>query len=268
VARDSPPVPITVLDAILATLAFPGTFESVTTDDHELVSGDLGVGNPSREVIDAAFHAFGGEELVSAIVNLGSGHMGVKVAGSESATTEQAEMLRLERIALDCEQVANELAAHMSRLGIFFRLSVDQGMQIQDVQSYSRKWQAHRSVMAHTTSYLQRFSQLVEDCVEALKKGQGRITFRDLRKSNITRCAFCLYCTTGSPGRISIVADSLPQPIDRFVMRKEPWEFMERVMLKRNEDERDRQRMLIISGMAGTGKTQLTLWFVRAIREK
>jgi len=52
-------------------------------------------------------------------------------------------------------------------------------------------------------------------------------------------------------------------------MRKEPWRFIEKVILcPRNSEEAGVPRMLVVTGMGGCGKTQLMLKFLQAHRTK
>jgi GTPase SAR1 family protein len=52
-------------------------------------------------------------------------------------------------------------------------------------------------------------------------------------------------------------------------MRQEPWETIERTLLGTNgTPQANGQRMLVVTGMGGCGKTQLILKFMRVHQEK
>ena len=54
-----------------------------------------------------------------------------------------------------------------------------------------------------------------------------------------------------------------------FVMRKEPWKFIEKAILGVvNPQECERPRTLAITGIGGCGKTQLVLKFIRVHKKK
>jgi predicted AAA+ superfamily ATPase len=52
-------------------------------------------------------------------------------------------------------------------------------------------------------------------------------------------------------------------------MRKKPWEFIEKVMFDvRDLVDPDEPRMLVVTGIGGCGKTQLTLKFIQVYKNK
>ena len=46
-------------------------------------------------------------------------------------------------------------------------------------------------------------------------------------------------------------------------MRKEPWDFVKKIILEPKNSEEDGPRMLVVTGMGGCGKTQLVLKFMK-----
>ena len=70
-------------------------------------------------------------------------------------------------------------------------------------------------------------------------------------------------------GGAKIEAPPLPFLSDTFVMRKDPWEFIQRTMLSVPDTQgRAQQNILIITGMGGCGKTQLTRKFIDDYRDR
>ena len=69
---------------------------------------------------------------------------------------------------------------------------------------------------------------------------------------------------TEHAGSQDILSLQLPPLTQTFVMRKEPWEFINKTLLgpKRSEDT-DGPRMLVVTGMGGCGKTQIMLKFIK-----
>ena len=62
---------------------------------------------------------------------------------------------------------------------------------------------------------------------------------------------------------------ALPPLTRTFVMRKEPWKFVENALLGLDSQEkRDEQRMLVVTGIGGCGKTQLMIKFLRVHSSK
>jgi GTPase SAR1 family protein len=57
----------------------------------------------------------------------------------------------------------------------------------------------------------------------------------------------------------------MPPLTSYFVMRREPWEKMKRGLLGDNSEE---QRIMVISGMGGCGKTQLVIRFTKEFKRR
>jgi hypothetical protein len=78
-------------------------------------------GNPIREVIKEAYSIFGGQAQVSCLLSVGSGFRGV-VALEDGKNPSQG-------IHMDCDRVAQEVNRGLARLNVYFRLSVDHGLE-------------------------------------------------------------------------------------------------------------------------------------------
>lgn len=72
----------------------------------------------------------------------------------------------------------------------------------------------------------------------------------------------------GHSGGEVIAAATIPPVSKTFVKRKQPWEFMEKVIFSEEEEEEEEPTMLAITGMGGCGKTQLVLKFMREHKAK
>jgi tetraacyldisaccharide-1-P 4'-kinase len=59
----------------------------------------------------------------------------------------------------------------------------------------------------------------------------------------------------------------MPPLTSYFVMRREPWEKMKRGLLGDNTEEEE-QRIMVISGMGGCGKTQLVIHFAKEFKRR
>jgi hypothetical protein len=71
------------------------------------------------------------------------------------------------------------------------------------------------------------------------------------------------------PGSQDLLPPALPLPTRSFVMRKKPWEFIEKAMLNvQDAANTEGPRMLVVTGMGGCGKTQLMLKFLQVHKNK
>jgi hypothetical protein len=78
-----------------------------------------------------------------------------------------------------------------------------------------------------------------------------------------------LTFTPEYPSSGDALAPALPLPTRSFIMRKKPWEFIEKEMFDvRDPEEVDKPRMLVVTGMGGCGKTQLVLKFIQVHKNK
>jgi Mrp family chromosome partitioning ATPase len=61
----------------------------------------------------------------------------------------------------------------------------------------------------------------------------------------------------------------VPKPSEIFVMRKEPWSAIEAALIGDvKESIESSQRVMVISGLGGSGKTQLALKFAQEPRKR
>jgi hypothetical protein len=134
-----------------ATLARPGLLLSVQLGPElvpvNYVSGELGWNNPSKEVIKE-FEAEWKHEGILCFASIGTGHQGsmqVKASSAPDALNSTAE-----KMVTDCQRVAEEIAHRFQRHNNYFRLSVEQGLQLADGQKALRL----EDVTIHTKAYL------------------------------------------------------------------------------------------------------------------
>jgi hypothetical protein len=180
VSSHEPPVDLTIAEAMLATCSTPPMFTPITISKDfamfEYVGGDLGLSNPTREVIAEAHRMFGDETAVSCLLSIGSGHPGVNAVPSDSGATSWIKFL--EGMAADSEKTAQDIGSHMSKLSLYYRLSVIYGLE----RNQAREWKDLESITAHTTAYLNDLGvvELVDRCVDTIKHGEGFTTLEQL----------------------------------------------------------------------------------------
>jgi hypothetical protein len=82
------------------------------------MSAGNGFANPVREVIKEAYHIFGAKAKLSCLLSLGSGFRGVVALDNIT-----------HGIRIDCDRVSREVKRGIARLNIYYRLSVDHGLE-------------------------------------------------------------------------------------------------------------------------------------------
>jgi hypothetical protein len=152
----------------------------------EYIGTSFGATNPVREVITEAHSLFGGDSSVASLLSLGTGHPGV----ISFPSGDGVDLNRVMRDMMDdCEQRAQEIERQIGRVGVYFRFSVEQGMQRDLLGSVAEPSQ----VVSQTKSYLaeQKINEKVDDFIRNFDTAARLITldqlgmFKSLRASHI-----------------------------------------------------------------------------------
>ncbi|KIM32663.1 hypothetical protein M408DRAFT_62111, partial [Serendipita vermifera MAFF 305830] len=126
-----PTSPITIIDAVLATCAIQPQFAPVVCGQgfrkKEYIGAGVGTNNPIREVIAEAQLLYGGDANVASLLSLGNGHPGITTLSLSDGELGLSKVLW--DIMNDCTQTAREVEQQIGTSGIYFRFSVEQGMQ-------------------------------------------------------------------------------------------------------------------------------------------
>ncbi|KIM27953.1 hypothetical protein M408DRAFT_70407, partial [Serendipita vermifera MAFF 305830] len=151
---------ITVIEAALATCATTQLFEPVTVgvDYKRKVYAGVGLGtnNPIREVISEAHSLFGGASTVESLLSIGAGHPGIITFKSHGRNGGLDRVT--EEMMKDCTQKAKEVEDQIGRAGVYFRFSVEHGMQaIHESEAMDVAW-----IMTQTESYLEDQEEKLE----------------------------------------------------------------------------------------------------------
>jgi hypothetical protein len=136
----------TILEAVHASWATPGIFSSIRLGANlmreEIVSAVNGFNNPTLEVIKEAKDIFGKERRVSCLLSLGAGQAEVRSTASKDYTTKTAQ---------DTETIARESQRRLGSLGIYFRFSVERGMDLECAIGE----ETFGAIATHTSVYLE-----------------------------------------------------------------------------------------------------------------
>jgi len=177
--RDQSPSSITIIEAVLATCATQPAFNPVTFGlrhkRREYIGPGLGANNPIREVITEAYSLFGGESTVSSLISLGTGHPGI-LSFPPDGDGDPYGLMR--EMINDCEQRAQEMERQIGRVGVYFRFSVEQGMQ----NNHPDRAEDPSWISAQTESYLAErgTSDRVDAFVRSFDAETGRISLDQL----------------------------------------------------------------------------------------
>ncbi|KIM27322.1 hypothetical protein M408DRAFT_311186 [Serendipita vermifera MAFF 305830] len=245
---------LTITEAVLATLAIPPFFNSTqvlkNASTFDYIGADWTLSNPTQEIVAEAHESFGAEEKVACLLSLGCGHAGIFATPETSAISEWNRLL--ERLAMDGERKAESIGSQMGRLGLYHRFNVRGGLERAGRMANMMN---PGVIMQHTQAYLGELqvSQQIEVCTNALRLRIPVASLDQLRYLGVRKS----------------LSPQLPPLTKTFVMRKEPWEFIEKVLLsERGISDIDGPRMLLVTGIGGCGKTQLMLRFMKEYKSR
>jgi hypothetical protein len=189
--RSQVPSAITVIDAALASCSAQPDFAPVSSGSGYkrkiYVAAGLGANNPVSDVITEAHDLFGGDSSVAFLLSLGTGHPGtipVPPDGSVDIHRLMRDMMN------DGEQRAQEVERRLGRVGIYFRFSVQQGMQNTHAgQAMDPNW-----ITSQTEAYLldQRTSGNIDALLQTFNAPNIHITLGQLGESCHLACVVAI----------------------------------------------------------------------------
>jgi hypothetical protein len=217
--------------------------------EEDFVSAVNGFNNPTLEAIREAHDVYGGSLPVSLVLSLGAGKPAVLSVGSSDM---------MQRTSQDTETTARWLQKRLGNLNVYFRFSVERGLDA-DISNQTRRL---GNVVGQTTAYLQDdpVSTLMDQCLMAAKN-MGRITLDGLRERHLpVAVSVLISLAVFIPGSSPKSGLGLPPLSPFYVAREEPMEAITRGLTGGQNGE---QRIVVVSAMSGSGKTQLAIKFAR-----
>jgi len=256
-----------IWEAARATSAAPTFFKGIEIGRAQpFIDGGIGRNNPSWIVLDEANTLFGARPI-GCLVSIGTGQVetvGIKRPGFFQHIIPMDVVDVLKAIATDCEDIHEHMLRLFAQLPMtYFRLNVEQGMQGIKLS----EWERLRKVEAHTVQYLRR--KEVDEKLALLGKvitaPKARLTIEQLgtEKPHL-QSGGCLTVSPVSPmSPLELVQDIperklCPPPVASFLGRKDILDKM-RIYF---DSERTHQRIFVLHGLGGAGKSQLAFKFI------
>ncbi|KAG9075385.1 hypothetical protein FS749_012961, partial [Ceratobasidium sp. UAMH 11750] len=238
-----------IWEALHASMAHPELFKPIDIGEAHLkesfVDGGLGCTNPTAHVLTEAKALFPGRH-VSTVVCIGAGHPDtIRMPDTSSFMRFMpANVLAVtKQIAADGERVAQEIAARFQAIAdVYFRFSVDQGMQSVGLS----EWERLSAVSAHTRTYMQMANthERMNRAVQAIRERRATVSAEQI--DGQIQPPSTLQTT---------LAKSCPPPTPVFTGRRDKIE-----QIKACISCGDQQRcVFVLHGLGGAGKTQLAL---------
>ncbi|KAG9089644.1 hypothetical protein FS749_001177 [Ceratobasidium sp. UAMH 11750] len=229
-----------IWEAACASMAHPEAFKSIDIQDGPLcqtfVGGALGCSNPIEHVLAEAKSLFP-DRHVSSITSIGAGHTHTIQISQPSLLGNilpTNALIAMKDIAIDCETAAQRMAVRFQHApDVYFRFSVEQGMQRMEMNDWERLSEVH----AHTRAYMRlaETNTRLERATKAI--GEGKKTIRMAHIGQATHVRQC------------------PSPTPMFTRREDK---IAQVTACISRDDAKRC-VFVIHGMGGAGKTQIAL---------
>jgi len=264
-----------VIDAVLASCAASDRFDPLkviplTTahratspangggigehDAQEFISAESTFPNPTREAIKELHAVYGADRRVACVLSLGCGRPAVVTSSSLHSTNPGAMKTMT---ILQAEHTAEGLEAQISRSQVYYRFSVDRGLESPESVSLRNLG----AIEAHTRAYLRQTitGYALESCIAAAEH-TGLATTKDICMSfSGARVKLMLFIDCSSTTSFA-ATHGLPPLSASFVMRQGLMDSMSHALFRLEDGTR---RIMVLSGMGGSGKTQIVAKFAR-----
>ncbi|OQD80677.1 hypothetical protein PENANT_c033G02204, partial [Penicillium antarcticum] len=259
-----PNIRTTICQAALATSAATTFFEPISIGDRSFADGGLGANNPVDEVEGEASNIWCPEtgELkpqVKCFISIGTGNPGKKPFEDNIFKFLGKTVVQ---IATETENTERRFIARWAKHfdeKRYFRLNVEQGLQEIGLDEYRKKGAIEAATEGYLTHMAQKFR--VRDCIEnlKLKENKTEISFVNIIHKHTLRANQRQW---QSVHRFHVPFDLAAMPVieTNFLGRQKE---LEQLWQSLEPSKSELQKVAIIHGLGGMGKTQLAIRFAR-----
>ncbi|PVF95076.1 hypothetical protein CPB86DRAFT_875976 [Serendipita vermifera] len=243
------PVDITVAQAVRVTCALPGWFTPTKigkkVQEREYIACQGSLTNPIKVALKECNDVFGPERRVACILSLGAGETGPIPASLYDKVSTPYQLSQ--SITSACRMVDEDMCGLFGYTSVYYRFSVDRGLESPE------KFEGNNfgDISAHAHVYLSQ-TRVERDMTNTVGVAEGGT-----------------YNTIGSMcqvrGSTRITIHRLPPLTAFFVERPSLMESMTNALF---DQPPNTQRIMVVSGMGGSGKTQMVSRFLRAHSER
>ncbi|KIM19967.1 hypothetical protein M408DRAFT_30770 [Serendipita vermifera MAFF 305830] len=268
-------LPISVVEAALSSCATMSLFDPVTVGlgrkRKEYIAAGLGATNPIREVITEARCLFGGESTVAGLLSVGTGHPGIITLTSSHEDFDLNRAMR--NMMDDCTQKAREVEDQIGQSGIYFRFSVEQGMQNHVANAMDTAW-----IVTQTETYLEEQNKKLEAFAKTLGSLSRDISLNHLESGDVIIGADRLW-TDENTGRLeeigkiyqdNVMARLKPSDVESSCPIEECMEGTREDILKTILDwvaDSGAANIFWLRGHPGVGKSAIAASLVEKLRD-
>jgi len=216
-----------------------------------LIDAMAGYPNPTGELLREAQRVFGENGKVATVISLGSGKKRAPdlLAGGDQNTVVEA----VRHSVLNPEITHEGLEARLHETHLYFRFNVahDFGSCVNSSEIYP-----------HTAIYLGEAdtNKRLNEAIKSMRNRSGGMTLEELSKSQISLVSL-------PDGRVDVVTPvkitprARPSVVPTFIGREDILDAMRQTHFGNRQSGSDMPAITVLTGIGGSGKTQIALKF-------
>jgi len=244
-----------IWEAARATSAAPTFFKRIEIGRAQpFIDGGVGRNNPSWVVLDEANSIFGARPI-GCLVSIGTGQVeavGIRRPGffQQIIPTDVVDALRA--IATDCEETHEHMLRLFAQLPrTYFRLNVEQGMQGIKLSEWERLSKAGATGKGNYSTESAAYN---------------RATWYVRTSFVPSKCLIIALVSPKPPESTQDIPERklCPLPVTSFIGRRDILDKLRRYF----DSESTSQRIFVLHGLGGAGKSQLSFKFIEESRDK
>ncbi|PVF93958.1 TPR-like protein [Serendipita vermifera] len=250
----------TILQAACATVASPDVYEPLILSDEDeevtYIDAMAGYANPTNEMLKEAERLFGKNDIAATVISIGAGKLEQHQQRQGSAITQLRDIRS--RATLDTERVHNDLQNRFQDLGIYYRFNVENVLPVQG--SIGRTTRIQTMVYLEEAATSQRMDQ-------AINSMQERKESQVLKELSMGFLMLFFYRSLTAPiysiPSVEMKYRQRPGVVPFFVGRQDILGHLHETHIQDPSHERDYPTISVLTGLGGSGKTQIALGFAR-----
>ena len=258
----------TLVEAVCASMTIEGFLSPVligpTGREHSFTGSSLFHNNPTREALHEAERAFGRERDAAVILSLGAGRTPALTVGKLGQGSSDPTSL-VSRMSFQSETVARELESSMANIAAYLRLNFECGVE----ESLIQDWSHLGTIEARTAAYLSQepINRAIDASLSSLQSRTGSVTIGQL-STYVSVNGYAIYQVLRTPvdksSTIVLTVKTAPRTTSSFVLREKEWQQLTESLRSKSSG----QRVVVLTGLGGTGKTQLLSHYIESYHQR
>jgi hypothetical protein len=171
------------MEAIRASFSSLNQFDAIKVgpsgQEESFVGAEQVFDNPIREAVKELRAIYDPKASINCLLSLGYGQPGVLTAAKiQDADSAQIKMVA----AIHSDYLADEIEVQIGELGVYYRFSVDRGLEVPDNIPHDNIG----LIGTHTGAYLQRtnIQRMMQNAITSLEQSNSNVTIGEIGRSS------------------------------------------------------------------------------------